>query len=189
MPVASVGKGLMADAEQPGFTWDAYGGCFSQRQGMHGFLYRGREYLTGSRVHRGNVTVYVALHDTHRRGFYQKTEEGILFLQSDVLAAQTVQQVVEGAHNDVCFMLSRRGEPCCQIQIPHQFHASDKCIVGAYGLMVEEPEVKRHQYNACLRDVEQRRMAVESGVERYCHQCHYAQREQKKVILKLHLWL
>ena len=44
----------------------------------------------------------------------EEIEEGILLFQCQVFAAQTVQEVVEGADNDVCLMLSRRGEACGQ---------------------------------------------------------------------------
>ena len=82
-----------------------------------------------------------------------------------MLTAQAVQQLVERADDDVRLVLSRRSKPCRQVQVPHQLHAAHEGIVGAYGLLIKEPQVAEHQGDKAFRRVEQPLVSVERAVE------------------------
>ena len=95
-----------------------------------------------SGIHRVDVAAQVALYHPHRRGFDKETQEGILLLEAQVLAAQAGEQVVEGADDNVRLVLSRRSQPRRQVQVLHQFHAADEGVVGLYHLAVEVAQVE-----------------------------------------------
>ena len=142
MPEAAVGEGKVVDAEKLRLTGQADGGFLTEGQFAHGFLYGGRHHLLGGRVHGSDVTVYVTLYNAHGRGVDKQTQKGVLLLQRKVFAAQANQQVVKGLYNDIRFGLTGHCQSGCQVQIFHQFHAADECIVRTECLLIEEPQIK-----------------------------------------------
>ena len=128
---------------------------------MDSFFDTGRQHFTGSRIHGSDVAVQIALYDTHRRGLDEQVEEGILLFKFEVFAAQAVQQVVEGADDDVCLVLTRWCKACGKVQFAYQFDAPNQRVVGADGLAIEIPKVDQQHDDETLGHVEHRGVASE----------------------------
>ena len=183
---ASVRKTEVADAEELWAARNAHGGRLAKRQCLDGFLDTWRQHLTGCGIHGSCVAVEVTLDDTHRRSIDKQVEEGVLLFEPEVLAAQTTQQVVERADDDVGLMLSRRSEARRQVEFPHQFHAANQCVVWSDGLAVEVPEVEQYQDYKALGDVEQCGVTAERSEERYAGQQDNAYCKEEEIMLQFH---
>ena len=179
---ASVRKTEVADAEELRAARNAYGGRLAKRQCVDGFLDTWRQHLTGCGIHGRCIAVEVALDDAHRRGIDKQVEEGVLLFEPEVLTAQTTQQVVERADDDVSLMLSRRSEARGQVEFPHQFHAANQCVVWSDGLAVEVPEIEQYQDYKALGDVEQCGVTAERSEECYAGQQDNAQGKDCKIV-------
>ena len=106
-----------------------------------------------------------------------------MLFEAQVLTTQAIQQFIERADNDVRLVLSRRSKPCRQIQVLHQFHATYECIVGAYGLLIKEPQVTEHQYDKTFRSIEQPGVGMERSIQTGAGYQDDAQTEDEEVIL------
>ena len=107
--IAAVGEREVTEAIELWGTGQTKSPLLAERHGEQSLAHGGRHHALCSRVQVRDIAVEVALHDAHGRGFDEEAEERVLLLQAEVLAAQTRQQVVERAHDDVSLILSRKG--------------------------------------------------------------------------------